>query len=124
MLAMAVVLLGGIGGWSAQASSAVEVSIRPAVTTAPGNISVLARVEPDADNRALVIEADSADFYRSSYVQLDGKDAPRIYPLALNGIPAGEYTITVELLGTAGVRATGRGTVSVIGDQTDGSRLQ
>jgi hypothetical protein len=66
-----------------------------------------------------VFEADSADFYRSSYVQLNGKDAARMYPLALNGIPAGDYTITVELLGSAGVRAIGRGVVSVIGDQTD-----
>ncbi len=119
VLAAAIAMLGGIGGWSAQARSAVEVTVRPAVTSAPGNVNIVARVEPDEENRALVIEADSGDFYRSSYVQLDGKDAARTYPLALTGIPAGEYTITVELLGSTGVRATGHGVVSVIGDQPD-----
>jgi hypothetical protein len=120
MLAAAIAILGAIGGWSAQAESAVEVTVRPAVTSAPGYVNIVARVEPDEENRALVIAADSGDFYRSSYVQLDGKDAARMYPLALTGIPAGEYKITVELLSSTGVRATGHGAVSVIGEQTDG----
>jgi hypothetical protein len=97
-----------------QSEDAVEIDIRPAFTTAPGTFRVLVRIAPHEDNRELIIEADSADFYRASHVQVDGEDAARTYPLWLKGLPAGHYTITARLRGHDGDRAADSMVVDVL----------
>lgn len=107
-----------LGAWSLHAGErALDVSVRPSVTFAPGSARIVARVEPHEDNRVLIIEADSPAFYRSSHVQLDGEHSARVHPLLLKGIPAGEYKITVRLRDSDGVRAVASGALEVIGEQ-------
>lgn len=92
----------------------VEIDIRPAFTTAPGTFRVVVQIVPHEDNRELVIQADSADFYRASYIEVDGEYGARSYPLMLKGLPAGHYTITARLRGREGDRAADSMVVDVL----------
>ena len=73
---------------------------------APGFLTVQASVETDADNRLLQVVAESPDFYRSSQIQLDGANAPRVKVIEFRNLPTGLYQVTGTLIGTQGPRAT------------------
>jgi hypothetical protein len=47
-------------GTSPLAEPILEITVRPTVTTAPGFVHIVARVEPHEDNRTLIIQAESA----------------------------------------------------------------
>ena len=59
------------------AGERLTVAVSPLQSFAPSNLIVRVGVAPDDANRALEITADSGEYYRSSRIQLDGKDAPR-----------------------------------------------
>ena len=48
--------------------------VSPSIAMAPAWVTVLTTVESDTENRALQVIFESADFYRSSTIQLDGDD--------------------------------------------------
>jgi hypothetical protein len=81
-----------------------KISLRasPLISFAPANLTVRTSIEANADNRAMEIVIDSADFYRSSTVQLEGDRAPRTSIIEFRGVPGGTYTISARLFGRNG----------------------
>lgn len=75
----------------------VSVQASPAVMTEPGAVQLLIRLERDAANRALVVEVDSQDLFRSSLVSLEGAASPAVHWLRFGSLPAGDYDVTVTL---------------------------
>lgn len=86
----------------------------PAIGPAPGFVRVRARIEPSADNRVLEIAAVSADFTRTSAIQLNGSRAPRVSVFDYGNLPAGDYEVTAVLHGSAGTRAAARVGIHVV----------
>jgi hypothetical protein len=81
-----------------------ELSLRltPRFVSAPGYLRSLIRVTPNADNRVLRVEIDSAGYYRSSDIQLEGASAPMSHFLDWKAVPAGKYDMIVSVLGASG----------------------
>ena len=97
------------------AGEKITMKVSPAVAFAPANLIVRAMVIADADNRAVEIIAESADFYRSSMMQLDGEQAARTSQFEFRSLPPGTYEVRANLYGSNGQpRATIRQAVNVI----------
>jgi hypothetical protein len=80
----------------------IALKVSPSVSFAPANLIVRAMVEASADNRAVLLEADSESFYRSSEIPLDGDRAPRTNTFEFRNLPKGTYEIKATLLGPGG----------------------
>ena len=74
----------------------------PSVCYSPGLVNVRLTIEPHPANRAVEIIADSADFFRSSLIQLEGDRAPRTMSLRFRDLPPGEYAVVADLTDAAG----------------------
>jgi hypothetical protein len=61
----------------AGAKEPLSIRVALAFSLAPANIVIRTSVEPDAENRSMEVIADSAEFYRSSTVTLEGDRAPK-----------------------------------------------
>src|SRR5215470_15329615 len=84
------------------AGEPITMRVSPAVAFAPANLVVRATIESDAQNRAVVVTADSADFYRSSELPLDGDQAPRTNTFEFRSLPPGNYEVRATLVGASG----------------------
>jgi len=84
----------------------LRMQVSPPVSRAPGFVVIRVGVEKAADNRRLQIITESADFYRSSEIPLDGQNAPAVNVFEYRDLPTGLYHITGVLIGTRGERAT------------------
>ena len=84
------------------AGERLTVAVSPLQSFAPTNVIVRVHVAPDDANRALEITADSGEYYRSSRIQLDGKDAPRTITSEMRSLPGGDYDVGVVLIDSAG----------------------
>jgi hypothetical protein len=80
-------------------SERLVMRVSPSVAFAPADLVVSTTIDSNASNRAIEIIAESADFYRSSEVPLDGDKAPRTFRLALRNLPGGAYTVRALLKG-------------------------
>ena len=97
------------------AGEPISMKVSPAVAFAPANLVVRATIEADADNRAVEIVAESADFYRSSQIQLEGDKAPRTNRFEFRSLPPGTYEVRARLIGADGQpRGNARQQVNVI----------
>ena len=97
------------------AKPSLALRVSPAISFAPADLVIRTQVDPDADNRALEVVAESADFYRSSTVPLDGDHAPKTTQFEFRGLPPGDYTVSVFVTGANGrQRAVSRGQARVI----------
>src|SRR5437867_8526978 len=96
-------LLTGAGALDGGQPLTLQVS--PLMAPAPAFVSVRALVEASDDNRALEIVAQSPEFYRSSRVELPGRNAPRLAVFEYPSLPPGLYDITATLVATGGRRA-------------------
>lgn len=96
------------------ATEKISLRVTPNVSSAPSNVIVRATVAKHADNRWLLVEADSGAFYRSSAIQLDGENAPLVTEFRLNNLPSGEYTVAAVLRDNLGQATTVRRTVLVL----------
>jgi hypothetical protein len=106
---------------AAGAKEPLAMQVSPAISFAPANLVIRTRLEPDADNRAMEVIAESGDFYRSSAIQLEGDRAPRTVTFEFRSLPPGEYEVTAVVIGTAGQqRALARSHVNVM--ETGASR--
>ena len=97
------------------AGECLMMKVSPRQALAPVNLRVSVRIEPNADNRVLVIVADSPEFYRSSAIQLEGDQAPRTFNIQYPNVPSGQYEITSVLMNSMGrERATVRQMANVV----------
>lgn len=78
-------------------SGAVSVKVSPRVAREPAQINVRVSIEPNSDNRALEVIAESATFLRRSYQQLDGDRAARTSVFQYRDLPAGDYDVRAVL---------------------------
>ena len=88
------------------AGERLAMRLTPAMALEPALLTVRTTIEADADNRGLEIVAQSADFYRSSWIQLDGVSAPRLNVFEFKDLPTGTYEVTSTLTDAHGQRMT------------------
>lgn len=74
----------------------------PTVMLAPGHLVVRTLVDPDPENGAIRVVAESSDFYRRSEIELDGNAAPRSSTFEYSDLPRGTYEIHAFLLDAHG----------------------
>ena len=92
----------------------LTLQVSPRMAAAPAVISVRAVIEANDDNRALEVITQSADFFRSSRIELDGREAPPLSVFQYGNLPPGLYEISAYLLGTGGQRAVVSRIVKVV----------
>lgn len=97
------------------AENALSLRVTPLVAAAPATVSITVTVEPNERNRVLVIEDDADVYYRSSQVQLEGKNAARTHRLLFHGLPPGEHRVRASVHGTNGFVGVVSTTVMVVG---------
>jgi hypothetical protein len=93
------------------AGDQLTISVAPGVAFAPATVVVKAAAQQDRSNRSLKIELESAEYYRSSLIQLDGADAAVTSMVRYEGVPGGTYEVRATLYGAGGEQraATVRG---------------
>jgi hypothetical protein len=97
------------------AAERITIAVSPLQSMAPTNLRVRVHVTPEADNRGLELSADSGEYYRSSWIQLDGKEAPQTITKEFQDLPGGDYEIRASLFDSAGrARAVAHQQVSVL----------
>lgn len=74
-------------------SEAMRMSVSPAQSMAPANLHIRVSIEPNAENRSVLVSAESDDFYRSSEVALEGDQGPRTVLVDFRSMPGGHYEI-------------------------------
>jgi hypothetical protein len=87
---------------TAGANEPLALRVSPAFSFAPANLVIQANVDPDADNRSMEVIADSAEFYRSSTIALQGERAPKTSRFEFRSLPPGDYQITATVIGANG----------------------
>jgi len=98
------------------AGEALRMRVSPAYSYEPATLLIQLSVEPDAENRALLVVAESPEFYRSSEVALEGDRAARTNVVQYKSLPAGAYDVHAALIGVDGrVRASEMRSVTVMG---------
>ena len=101
------------------AGERITLKVSPAVAFAPANLVVRATILADPDNRAVQVVAESADFYRSSEVQLEGDKAARTNMFEFRSLPPGTYQVSANLMGAdGGSRGLSRQQINVIASGT------
>ena len=104
-MAMRVVtclLLLAMGTVGIRSQDHLQMKVSPTHWFAPATLRVRVRVEPNANNRALAIVADSDAYYRSSVIELEGDASPRTFWMDFRQVPAGQYRISAVLRDGAG----------------------
>jgi hypothetical protein len=97
------------------AKEPLSIRVSPAFSFAPANLVIRTSVEPDAENRSMEVIADSAAFYRSSRITLEGDRAPKTMMVEFRSLPPGDYEVTAMLIGGDGHRrATAHAQVNVL----------
>ena len=109
-----------VGPATVDATQPLTLQVSPTISPAPGVISVRATVEPSDDNLSLQIVAQSAEFIRSSSVDIDGSHTPRLNVFEYRNLPSGVYDVSAILVGTRGTRAMATRTIEVV--RTPGAR--
>ena len=99
-LVVATALLWAVPGSAADDRLRIEVT--PRISQAPAQVRIRAIVTPSAENRGLRVIADSGEFFRSSYLPLDGAGAAPITDTSFKNLPGGEYEVTVTLVDSQG----------------------
>ena len=95
MNAIGLLLLAG----RVHGGEALRMRVTPAMSRAPAFVTVRVSLASTADDRLLRIVAESADFYRSSEIPLDGDKAPRTTRFEFRSLPGGLYTVRAVLKG-------------------------
>jgi hypothetical protein len=92
----------------------MSVSANPRFTFQPGNAVVTVTIEQNAENRALLIEADGPDFYTGSTRELAGASSPRVQRFNLKALPPGAYVIAATLVHADGTETRAVTTIDVL----------
>jgi hypothetical protein len=115
ILAAAFITVGAMTTPSSPAREIVEIRVRGHYFSAPATVPITVAVEPGAQNRMLIVEADSEDYFRSSGVELAGENEKRLHSVEFKSLPAGEYTIRAEVRSKNEVLGTAVGGLVVTG---------
>jgi hypothetical protein len=99
-LVVATAVLCAASGSAADGRLRIEVS--PRISQAPAQVRIRAIVTPSTENRGLRVVADSGEFFRSSYLPLEGADAAPVTDTSFKNLPGGEYEVTVTLVDSQG----------------------
>jgi hypothetical protein len=84
------------------AGERLTIAVSPLQSFAPTTLKVRVQVTPDANNRGVEVTADSGGYFRSSWIQLDGMDAPHTITVEFRSLPGGNYEVRGALVDTAG----------------------
>jgi hypothetical protein len=82
---------------SLAAAEEASISVTPRVAMEGSTVVITVRITPDPSLRALVLEADSPEFFRSSFLQLEGARSAAVHTLELRSLPAGRYYVRVVI---------------------------
>ena len=97
------------------AAQVVEIRLRGHYFSAPATVIVNVAIEPDAENRRLTIEADSARFFTSSQVELVGASDKRIHTMQFKNLPEGDYVLRAEVRSKTELRGQAMQELTVTG---------
>jgi hypothetical protein len=100
----------------APANKPVSLVVPLSAMVAPASVFVQVLIERNPENRKMRISLESAEYFSSSEMQLDGERSARVRQMTFREVPAGEYELRGEVLGENGqVRASTRAVVRVVG---------
>jgi hypothetical protein len=88
------------------ARDVVEIRLHGRYFIEPATVRILVAVEPDAENRALRIEADGEQMYRSSELTLIGANDKRLHSIEFRNLPAGAYRLRAEVRSAHEIRGS------------------
>ena len=94
------------GATRGDARDVVELRIHGRYFIEPATVRILIAVEPDAENRALLIEADGDQLYRSSELALTGATDKRLHSIEFRNLPAGAYTLRAQVKSSHDIRGS------------------
>ena len=99
-------LLAITGGTRGDARDVVEIRLYGRYFVEPATVRILVAVEPDAENRALLIEADGDQMYSSSELTLTGANEKRLHSVEFRNLTAGSYTLRAQVRSASDVRGS------------------
>ena len=85
-----------------RAGERITMTVTPVVALAPADLIVRTTIEANASNRGIRIVAESANFYRSSEIAIDGERGHRTEVFEFRHVPGGWYEVRATLLGARG----------------------
>jgi hypothetical protein len=88
------------------ANPVLTLRVSPTIAREPASLKIVAIVPADDRNRGLEIIAHSEGYERSSHIQLDGRQAQRVWDVEFRDVPRGDYNVIGILTGSEGRRAT------------------
>ena len=94
------------GATRGDARDVVEIRLHGRYFIEPATVRILVAVEPDAGNRALLIEADGEQLYRSSELALTGATDKRLHSIEFRNLPAGAYTLRAQVKSSHDIRGS------------------
>lgn len=94
------------GATRGDARDVVEIRLHGRYFIEPATVRILVAVEPDAENRALLIEADGDQLYRSSELTLTGATDKRLHSIEFRNLPAGAYTLRAQVKSSHDIRGS------------------
>jgi hypothetical protein len=97
-----------------RAGERLDLRVSPTVAFEPATVTVRATITADDDHRAIEVIAESDDYYRSSFIQLDGERAPRTTEIAFRGLPSGQYTVRAIVFGSRGETTRSERTAQIV----------
>ena len=89
-----------------KADAILTLRVTPAIAREPASLKIVAIIPADDRNCGLDIVVHSDGYERSSHIQLDGREAQRVWNLEFRDVPRGDYNVIGTLTGSEGRRAT------------------
>jgi hypothetical protein len=96
------------------ATDKISLRVTPTVSREPAFVNVITQIERNPANRTLQVTAESAEFYRSSTIDLEGDQAPRVTEISFRSLPSGDYQISAVLIDNQGHKSIARSSVLVV----------
>jgi hypothetical protein len=83
--------------------AALILAVTPTFAFAPGaTFRAKVQVQPQAENRLLVIELDGENYFRSTEFALAGASGPKTTWLDIPNVPPGDYILTAAVIDSVG----------------------
>jgi hypothetical protein len=88
--------------FTVSAGERLTIAVSTSQGVAPATATIRVHVTPDANNRGLEVSVDSGEYYRRSWIQLDGADAPQTIAVEVRGLAGGSHQIRGALVDNTG----------------------